>query len=87
MFEIGKGLGKRNVRGNLKTENFKRPSHMDFMTSEELKKAEFSGLRANSVTEDLEIWVFGELRKRISRFAWENNPNAIADAMQEIFGS
>ena len=38
-----------------------RPDHADFMTSAELKEIEFSGLRNNSLNNDLECWVLGEL--------------------------
>jgi hypothetical protein len=43
---------------------FKRPDHPDFHTSAELKKNQFSGTRANSITQEWEIWILGELRAK-----------------------
>ena len=37
----------------------KRPDHPDFMGASELKKAEFSGIRHNSLTDQTEIWKVG----------------------------
>lgn len=53
---------KRNKHGVLRTENFKRPDHPDFMDSSELKKKEFSGVRLNKISQEWEIWTVGDLR-------------------------
>lgn len=45
-----------------KTEEFKRPDHTDFMTSSELQKARWSGIRHNSLSDKLELWVDGVVR-------------------------
>ena len=45
-----------------KTEEFKRPDHYDFMDSSELKKIEWSGVRHNSITHRMELWIVGEVK-------------------------
>ena len=65
----------------------KRPDHPDFMDHSELKKAGFSGLRSNALSSELEIWVDGEIRKRIAASALaEHGDGLIAIAMEDIFG-
>lgn len=66
-------------------EDFKRPNHTDFMDVSELAKVKFSGLRHNSVTDEAEIWIDGECRKRISQLAISINPQAIEEALEGIF--
>lgn len=66
-------------------EDFKRPDHLDFMTTEELKKAEFTGYRQNSVSGNSEIWLMGELKASIGSYELDQDPQAINKAMQEIF--
>jgi hypothetical protein len=51
---------------NQRTEHFKRPDHPDFMDATELKKTKFSGLRANQVGLQTEIWVLGEIVVAVS---------------------
>lgn len=41
-------------------EDFKRPNHTDFMTSSELSKIKFSGIRKNSISGCIEMWLEGE---------------------------
>lgn len=43
-------------------DDFKRPNHTDFATASELKAQGFSGIRINSITEEQELWTFGDLR-------------------------
>jgi hypothetical protein len=65
----------------------KRPDHPDFMDHSELKKAGFSGLRSNTLSSELEIWVDGEIRRRITSVALaEHGDGLIAIAMEDIFG-
>lgn len=66
-------------------EEFKRPSHFDFMTHSELKKAGFSGVRHNSITDEMEIWILGEMKKAISKEDVELNPNIIEDTWAKLF--
>lgn len=80
MAEIGFG-GLRNRHGNLKTEQFKRPDHDDFRTHSELNKLEFSGVRHNSVTQEWEIWILGEIRA----LGPKADVNAFAAAYEQIF--
>jgi hypothetical protein len=62
--------------------NFKRPDHDDFRTHSELKKVEFSGVRHNSVTQEWEIWILGEIRA----LGPKADVNAFAAAYEEVFG-
>ena len=66
-------------------EGFTRPDHPDFKDSSELKKAEFSGLRMNSLSNCAEIWLLGELKASVSPFDLAQNPNAVNEAMENIF--
>ncbi len=45
----------------MEMEDFKRPNHNDFKTSSELRKDKFNGIRHNSITDDLEFWIEGEI--------------------------
>lgn len=66
-------------------EDFKRPNHPDFMTTLELRKDKFTGLRYNSITEDCEIWLCGYLERVVSRNDVKINPYAIDEAYAETF--
>lgn len=66
-------------------EEFKRPSHYDFMVASELKAEQFSGIRHNSITNDVEIWILGEIRQKISRADLEVNPYLIEDTWTKLF--
>ncbi len=64
----------------------KRPDHPDFMTALELKKHEFSGVRTNSLSGDVEIWKFGEIAKIVRKEMLETHANAaIANALEDVF--
>lgn len=67
-------------------EDFKRPNHPDFMLASELKAANFSGLRVNSISKDMELWVRGEKVKSISESDIGFDPQAINKAVAEYFG-
>ena len=45
-------------------EDFKRPDHNDFKDFYELTKDKFSGVRHNSISNEIEIWVLGEIKGR-----------------------
>ncbi len=49
-------------------EEFKRPNHSDFMDSSELKKAKFSGVRINQISQSQELWIEGEVKISLSLF-------------------
>lgn len=66
-------------------EDFKRPNHSDFQVSSELKAKEFTGIRHNSITNQAEIWVLGNLEKTVSYEEVQLNPLAINQAMEEVF--
>ena len=69
-----------------KTEEFRRPTHFDFMDALELKKAGFSGVRFNSISEDMEIWFNGRKEVVVTRADLELNPKAIENAWRKLLG-
>ena len=66
-------------------EGFDRPDHNDFATALELKERGFSGLRHNSITDAMEIWTEGDLRRSISRSELALNPDLLDTALAETF--
>jgi len=66
-------------------EDFKRPNHPDFMDSSELKRAAFSGIRHNSLSNEAEIWVLGNIEARVSAMQVQLNPMAINEAYEKVF--
>lgn len=66
-------------------DDFKRPSHPDFMDSTELRKMRFSGIRHNSITDDCEIWVFGYIEAVVTKAELLLNPLAINQAIETSF--
>jgi hypothetical protein len=55
------------------------------MTSSELKKAEFSGIRINNLSQCVEIWTVGDMRASISAFDIEKDPDAVDKKYKEVF--
>ena len=71
---------------SLKDPESRRPDHPDFMDYHELKARKFSGIRVNELNKDTEIWVDGEIRKRLSQEEMFYDPELkIAKAYQELF--
>ena len=64
---------------------FKRPNHVDFMTTEEHKKNKTTGVRKNDMTMEFEFWVLGEIRKKVHFLTLKNNPKALEEAHMEVF--
>ena len=64
-----------------KTGTYRRSDHADFATSSELSKNRFSGMRMNSITNELEFWVFGAIQERLPA------PNGHVDdaKVEEVF--
>jgi hypothetical protein len=75
-----------NTRLNPTTEVFRRSNHNDFATSSELSKKDFSGWRHNSLTEVMELWVAGEVVRRVTAEDILKDPNAMEVAYAEYFG-
>lgn len=67
------------------SEAYKRSDHNDFATSKELKDRGFSGFRQNSLTDEVEIWLFGTIEKRVSKEEIRRNPTAVEEAMAAVF--
>lgn len=68
-----------------RTEEYKRSGHPDFMTAKELKDSNFSGLRSNSITNNAEIWMLGELRAVVTPYDLDKDPQAINKAFENLF--
>lgn len=66
-------------------EDFKRPDHPDFMTTSELAANDFTGLRHNSITNDAEFWILGEVVRKVTKQEVLVNPTAISRAYEEVF--
>lgn len=72
----------------MSTEDFesKRPDHPDFMDFYELKDTQFSGIRHNELNGDTEIWILGEIRKRLSKEDMFYDPDVkLSLAFKELF--
>ena len=67
-------------------EDFKRPEHTDFMTTSELKKAEWSGVRNNSISEEVECWILGEIVFKSTVAEMLLNPNDFDNKYKNHFG-
>lgn len=68
-----------------KEDDYKRPNHRDFMDSTELKKDNFTGMRHNSITDSVEIWVLGEKVRTVTNFELQTNRRAIVKALSDEF--
>ena len=66
------------------SENFKRPNHPDFMTSSELAKAEWTGVRQNEISREWEFWIVGEIKARIPEA--DATPEKLTQTHVELFG-
>lgn len=67
-------------------EEFKRPDHKDFMTSSELKAAKFNGVRHNGITNDMEMWIEGEIKFIATPSERALDPSCWEKKFQEYFG-
>lgn len=67
-------------------EEFNRPNHPDFMTTSELKKAGFSGMRDNRLIQQYEIWITGDMTRAVTYLAVADDPLAVTRAYSEVFG-
>lgn len=81
---IIRGDGER-VGGGV-TEEYKRSNHEDFCTSKELKDRDFYGIRHNSISNNREIWVAGELRASLNEDIIQMNPHKWEELYSETFG-
>lgn len=63
-----------------------RPNHPDAMTSEELRKIKFHGLRNNVLSQDLEYWEMGTIVLTASKAEMLVNPNRMEEKLAEHYG-
>lgn len=73
------------INPKARTENYKRSAHADFATGSELKSREFSGWRANKLTDFMELWVAGEVVKEVPAIVHQTDPLALDKAFREYF--
>jgi hypothetical protein len=66
-------------------EDFKRPNHNDFATSEELKSRNFTGIRHNSITNEQELWVEGHIKLAMNVELLRRDPQSWHRKYEEIF--
>lgn len=66
----------------MEIDDYKRPDHNDFKDFYELRKEKFSGIRHNSISQEIEIWLDGEIKGRCA----ENNVDEYQRLYNEIFG-
>lgn len=67
------------------TENYKRSSHNDFATSSELRARKFDGWRMNKLEDTLELWVDGEIVRRITALEILSDPDKPNKVFKEYF--
>lgn len=66
-------------------EDYQRSNHPDFATAGELRNMQFTGMRSNSITDDMEIWESGEIKATVTQRQIAMNPNAIQRAIEDVF--
>lgn len=71
---------------NAKTETYKRSDHNDFATASELRQRKFSGWRVNKLSMENELWVDGEIVRRVTAAQEALDPMACVKAQMEYFG-
>lgn len=49
------------------------------------RKNEFTGIRADPILNNVEIWVLGRIAKDVPEAVLKLNPNAVAEAYAEVF--
>lgn len=69
-----------------KSEEYKRSSHSDFATGKELSEANFSGVRHNSLANQLEIWVLGNLAGAMAYELAQSRPDLWESLYRDVFG-
>lgn len=67
------------------TESFKRPDHPDFMTAEELKKIQFTGVRQNNIGVRWEFWILGNMERAVTFQEVANDRFALTKAHVDLF--
>lgn len=69
-----------------KTEDYKRSDHNDFATSLELRERKFSGMRMNTISQQWELWVLGEVKEIIKAPHGKPSDADIEDVFKRVFG-
>ena len=69
-----------------KSEEYKRSDHTDFCTAKELKDRDFSGMRHNSLSNQMEIWIDGELRGSMEYNLALQYPDKFNQLYSEVMG-
>lgn len=71
---------------NAATESFVRSAHNDFATTSELKQREFTGWRENRILAEFELWISGEIVRRVSFQKVASDPEALEKELVDYFG-
>ena len=66
-------------------DDFRRPDHPDFMTSSEFAGIHFTGVRHNSITDYMELWLVGEKKFELRTLDYKFNPEKWAKGYEEVF--
>lgn len=56
------------------------------LTAADCRKQRFTGIRADVILNQTEIWVMGNKVKEVSQLAQDMDPQALARAYGEVFG-
>jgi len=62
-----------------------RPNHPDYMDASELKKLGFSGIRYNSISNYIEVWLEGEKKFEVSKLEHSLDPESFERRYAELF--
>ena len=69
-----------------KSESFNRSNHTDFCNSKELKDREFCGIRHNSVSNHMEIWIDGVMQGAMDYNMALEFPEQFHEFYSEVLG-
>lgn len=69
-----------------KTPVYKRSNHNDFATTAELAERKFSGWRSNKLSNEQEMWIEGEIVRRVTAYEIQMDPQKMEKVYAEYFG-
>lgn len=58
----------------------------ELKSTRELQEERWNGLRRNEISRQVEIWIQGNIMKRLPIDAVDANPGILANAFEEVFG-
>lgn len=69
-----------------KTQIYKRSNHNDFATAAELAQRKFLGWRSNKISNEMELWINGEIVRRVTAYEIQVDPHKVEKVHAEFFG-